>query len=154
MVMTMSPPPIINYVENINDDKKVKSCGLYKKRSLGSNQVEISYIPTNKMEDKGNTMYYDYAVSSGVKVMHGTVKTYFIELAKKNEFVSMNNKIIGGVPAVSGHRISVSLIVACLRDGMSLEEISDDYNISVNVLEGVLEYVVSILDKPYESEEL
>lgn len=154
VVATMCQSPVIQYTDVIKSETSEKNYGaLYKRKNLSSDQLEISCVLTNKMEDKGNNMYYEFSIPSGVKVMNGTVKLYFIEMAKNDDFVNINNKIIGGVPAVSGHRIPVSLIVACIRDGMTIDEIADDYKIPSNVIEGVLNYVVNILDKPYEGDE-
>ena len=36
--------------------------------------------------------------------------------------VSMNTKILGNTPTIKGTRIPVSLIVACFRDGITLDE--------------------------------
>ena len=98
-------------------------------------------------------MYYaDYTIPNGVSVMYGTVRNYFYDMSKENEDVSLNKKIIGGLPAISGHRISVSLIVHCLRDDMSLDEISEDYRVDKQKIIGALDYVVNLLDKPYGEE--
>ncbi|MGH8932113.1 MAG: DUF433 domain-containing protein [Egibacteraceae bacterium] len=43
------------------------------------------------------------------------------------ERISVDPAVCGGKPCVRGHRIWVSLILGLLADGMSVEEILEDY---------------------------
>lgn len=120
------------------------------------NKLNITYGITlkesNKLVDNGNNMYHEYSIPNGVKVVHGTVKMYFIDVAKNSDYVNINNKVIGGVPAIAGRRISVTLILACLRDGMSIGDICEDYDLTPDQIIGAIEYAINVLNKPYEEE--
>ena len=71
-----------------------------------------------------------------------TIKNY-------DKAVSMNKKVLGNTPVIKGTRIPVSLIVACFRDGMALEEISSSYNVTLEDIETAMNFVIQILDQPF-----
>lgn len=56
-----------------------------------------------------------------------TIKNY-------DKAVSMNKKVLGNTPVIKGTRIPISLIIACFRDGMTLDEISNTYNVTIENL--------------------
>ncbi len=75
---------------------------------------------------------------------------YFSSTLKKYDTaVSMNSKVLGNMPTIKGTRIPVSLIVACFRDGMALEEISSSYNVTLEDIETAMNFVIQILDQPF-----
>ncbi len=77
---------------------------------------------------------------------------YFGRILKEyNSAVSMNTKILGNMPVMKGTRIPVSLIVACFRDGMALEEISNSYNVTLEDIEIALDFVIKLLDFPFQN---
>ena len=49
-------------------------------------------------------------------------------------------------------RIPVSLIVACLKDGMDIGEICEEYNLNSEDIDKAMEYVIEILDVPYQED--
>ena len=53
------------------------------------------------------------------------------------------------MPTIKGTRVPVSLIVACFRDGMTLEEISSSYNVTLEDIEIAMDFVIQILDQPF-----
>ena len=53
-----------------------------------------------------------------------TIKNY-------DKAVSMNKKVLENTPVIKGTRIPISLIIACFRDGMTLYEISNTYNVKI-----------------------
>ena len=70
-------------------------------------------------------------------------------LKKYDTAVSMNSKVLGNMPTIKGTRVPVSLIVACFRDGMTLEEISSSYNVTLEDIEIAMDFVIKILDQPF-----
>ena len=42
-------------------------------------------------------------------------------------WIVVDPEMLGGKPAIRGTRLSASLILACLAEGMSAEEIEDNY---------------------------
>ena len=75
---------------------------------------------------------------------------YFGSILKKYDTaVSMNSKVLGNMPTIKGTRVPVSLIVACFRDGMTLEEISSSYNVTLEDIEIAMDFVIKILDQPF-----
>ncbi len=65
----------------------------------------------------------------------------------------MNTKILGNTPTIKGTRIPVSLIIACFRDGITLDEISSSYNIAIEDIEIAIDFVIQLLDFSFQSEE-
>mgnify|MGYP001618188904 CR=1 FL=1 len=62
---------------------------------------------------------------------------------------SHNPKILGGKPVLSGTRIPIARILHLLRDGFTLEAISNQYpHVDIKTLEGAIDELVRMLDKP------
>lgn len=82
------------------------------------------------------------------------ITKYFKNILKKyNTTLDMNHKILSNMPIIKGTRIPVSLIIACLRDEMSIDEIEEDYNVGGDEIEEAINFVIEILDFPFQSEE-
>lgn len=64
--------------------------------------------------------------------------------------VSRNKNVLGNTPAIKGTRIPISLIVACFRDGMPLDEISSAYNVTIENIETAMNFVIQLLDFPFQ----
>lgn len=43
--------------------------------------------------------------------------------------ISINKNILDGEPCITGTRISVELIKECLHEGITIDEICEDYNL-------------------------
>ncbi len=71
---------------------------------------------------------------------------------KRTNPIDMNLDIVGGMPIISGTRIQVSLIISCLKDGMTIQEICNDYNLKSDQVMGALNYIIDLLDKPFLEE--
>jgi|GEM_PF-5344633 len=73
---------------------------------------------------------------------------------KKREIntVEMNPKVLSGMPVIKGTRIQVSLILACLRDEMAIEEICEDYRLEPNLVKDTLDFAIKVLDYPFYEE--
>lgn len=54
------------------------------------------------------------------------------------------------MPVIKNTRIPVSLIVACLKDEMTIREICEEYKLTEEDVEKAMEYVIEILDVPYQ----
>ena len=54
------------------------------------------------------------------------------------------------MPTIVGSRIPVSLLIACVKDEMTIEEICAEYGLTKDEVEKAMEYVVEILDTPYQ----
>ncbi|WP_230474463.1 DUF433 domain-containing protein [Calidifontibacillus erzurumensis] len=79
-------------------------------------------------------------------------KQYLEILAKKSNGINVSSNILGGMPVVKGTRINVSLILACLRDEMTIEEICEDYSLEYEDVFNALNFVIKVLDYPYYEE--
>jgi uncharacterized protein (DUF433 family) len=55
------------------------------------------------------------------------MKTHNLRAYKEYQWIVQDPKMLGGKPAIRGTRLSASLILACLAEGMSVEEIEDSY---------------------------
>lgn len=78
------------------------------------------------------------------------IRQYFKSRAKKFTNIQIDEKKIGGMPAIKNTRIPVSLIVACLKDEMTFQEICEEYKLAPEDIEAAMEYVIEILDTPYQ----
>ena len=78
------------------------------------------------------------------------VNQYFKAIAEKCDNIQVNRKVLGGMPTIVGSRIPVSLLIACVKDEMTIEEICAEYGLTKYEVEKAMEYVVEILDTPYQ----
>jgi len=62
--------------------------------------------------------------------------------------ISANPNILGGKPCIKGTRITVSMILDLLEDGLTFEQILQDYypHLSIDDLKACVEYVKAIID--------
>ncbi|HHJ07301.1 MAG TPA: DUF433 domain-containing protein [Anaerolineae bacterium] len=62
--------------------------------------------------------------------------------------ISSNPKIYGGKPCIRGTRITVTMILDLLEDGLAFEEIIKNYYPHINVkdIQACLEYAKSVID--------
>ena len=75
---------------------------------------------------------------------------YFKNRAKKFVNIQIDEKKLGGMPTIKNTRIPVSLIIACLKDEMTFQEICEEYKLAPEDIEAAMEYVIEILDAPYQ----
>lgn len=78
------------------------------------------------------------------------IEQYFKKIATKFHNIQTDEKKLGGMPVIKNTRIPVSLIVACLKDEMTIQEICEDYKLTKEDVEKAMEYVIEILDVPYQ----
>lgn len=78
------------------------------------------------------------------------VEQYFKRIAKDFEEIQIDEKKLGGMPVINNTRIPVSLILACLKDEMTIREICEEYALSEKDIAAAMEYVIEILDVPYQ----
>lgn len=78
------------------------------------------------------------------------IEQYYRNLAKKFEKIQIDDRKLSGMPVIKDTRIPVSLIVACLKDEMTIEEICEEYRLTRDDIEEAMGYVIEILDAPYQ----
>lgn len=78
------------------------------------------------------------------------IEKYYSELANKFDRVETQKERLSGMPAVKGTRIPISLIMACLKDEMTFGEICEEYGLTKKDIEDAVEFVIQILDAPYQ----
>ena len=61
--------------------------------------------------------------------------------------VVRDKNIQQGTPVIEGTRITVTTILACLRDGMTFQQIQEDYGVTRKSIEDVLNYSIRIINK-------
>lgn len=83
-------------------------------------------------------------------VGHQKIEQYMKKIAKKFDRIQVDERKLSGMPVVKNTRIPVSLIVACLKDEMSIREICEEYRLTWADVEEAMEYVIEILDAPYQ----
>jgi uncharacterized protein (DUF433 family) len=67
----------------------------------------------------------------------------------KYKWIVVNPNLLGGKPTVRGTRISVALVLQCLADGMSPEEIASDYpGFPPEAVPEVLKFAAQQMDRP------
>lgn len=114
-----------------------------------------------KDEKKGlNLQYREYAKDKNKNIIYVKneymsylkVERYFEEIAKRFPEIELNGKILSGMPVLSNTRIPVSLVLSCLKDEMTFQEICEEYKLSSKDVEKAVEYVIELLDKPFQEE--
>ncbi len=83
-------------------------------------------------------------------INHQEIKQYFKRTAKNSTGIEVDEKKLSGMPVIKNTRIPVSLIVACLKDEMTFQEICEEYKLTQEDIEKAMEYVIEILDTPYQ----
>jgi uncharacterized protein (DUF433 family) len=68
---------------------------------------------------------------------------------KNYSWIVSDPAMLGGKPAIRGTRLSAALILACLADGMTAEEIEDSYGpFPHEAIPEVLKAASELLDSP------
>jgi len=80
------------------------------------------------------------------------IRSYFKKLSTDFNHIDLNESIISGMPVIRNTRIPVSLIISCLKDNMTIDEITEDYNISNADIVEALEFTIELLKRPYMDE--
>ena len=78
------------------------------------------------------------------------IEQYFKKTAEKFANVQIDEQKLSGMPVIKNTRIPVSLIIACLKDGMTFQEICEEYEVTEDDIRNAVEYVIEILDIPYQ----
>lgn len=60
--------------------------------------------------------------------------------------IEVNDKILRGKPIIKGTRISVELILKCLSQGMSVEEICQGYEITPDDVKAAILYAEKVIE--------
>lgn len=105
-----------------------------------------------KHSESEYTIYHQSNRKDGMENMDG--KRYLQKIMNDHKWnaVEMNPEILSGMPIVKRTRIQISLLIACLRDEMSIEEICEDYSLDSQMIKESLEFVIKVLDGPFEEE--
>ena len=59
-----------------------------------------------------------------------------------NGIVAKTKEVLGGDIRVSGTRIGLDLLIACELDGMSRQDISEEYGISIDILDQAFNWIL------------
>ena len=78
------------------------------------------------------------------------IEQYLKKIAKGFQKIQIDDKKLGGMPVIKNTRIPVSLIVACFKDEMTIQEICKEYQLTEEDVITAMEYVIEILDTPYQ----
>lgn len=120
----------------------------YKKSNWTEKEYEsglnLDYKAYNK-DMKRNIIFWQ---NDGIN--YREIEQYFKKVAKKFIQIQLDEKKLGGMPVIKNTRIPVSLIVACLKDEMTFQEICEEYKLTQEDIEKAMEYVIEILDVPYQ----
>jgi len=68
-------------------------------------------------------------------------------MEKLLERIIVDPKVMNGKPVIRGTRITVDLILELLASGMTPEEITEDYKISIEDIRAALLYAAKILGR-------
>lgn len=109
----------------------------------------ILEMPVIKNELNAHNEYYQ---RFNDRVVTMNIRKYFKELSEKFNEITMTPEILGNMPVIEGTRIPVSLIISCLRDDMSIDEICEDYRLERKAVEEALNFVKEILNNPFHGE--
>lgn len=129
-------------------EKKFSDIYTYKKENWAEKGYEsgldLNYRAYNK------SMKHTIIFLKNSRVDYQDIERYFKEMSKKFTQIQSDEKKLGGMPVIKNTRIPVSLIIACLKDGMTFQEICEEYKLTEEDIEKAMEYVIEILDVPYQ----
>ena len=101
----------------------------------------VHYAYNSRSENGINRKYAGY---------HMNMDKNIIYIRTAGDRIQLDEKKLGGMPAIKNTRIPVSLILACLKDEMTMDEICEDYMLAREDIESAVEYAIEILDTPYQ----
>lgn len=78
------------------------------------------------------------------------IEEYLKKIALAFDSVQIDKEKLSGMPLIKGTRIPISLIVACFKDEMTIGEICVEYHITKEDVVNAMEYIIDILDTPYQ----
>lgn len=127
---------------------------------VSSETLQYSYHAQNEYQPCGNKGQNTYHKSRENKILllkdrpvdYQEIEQYFGWAAEKFHAVQIDGKKLSGMPAIRNTRIPVSLIVACFKDGMTSKEICEEYHLTEKEIGEAMEYVINVLDIPYQEE--
>ena len=68
------------------------------------------------------------------------------------KWIVHDSDLLGGKPAIKGARMSVALVLQCLSEGMTAQEIAEDYgNFPPECVTEVLRFAAEQADKPLKA---
>jgi uncharacterized protein (DUF433 family) len=71
---------------------------------------------------------------------------------KKYRFITSDPGVLGGMPVIVGTRVPISRILFLLKDGYTLESISEDYpHVGRQKIEMAINELINSLEKDYAS---
>ncbi len=76
-------------------------------------------------------------------------QAYLNSVVTKHPNIRVDEHFVGGKPSLAGGRIPVALVLTCLRDGMTQDEICTEYHLRSEQIKSALEYVVDVLERPF-----
>lgn len=106
--------------------------------------LNLNYNAYNK------NMKHNIIFLQNSNINYQEIERYFKKTAKKFAQVQIDEKRLNGMPVIKNTRIPISLIIACLKDEMTFQEICEEYKLTQEDIVKSLEYVMDILDTPYQ----
>lgn len=106
--------------------------------------LNLNYNAYNK------NMKHNIIFLQNSNINYQEIERYFKKTAKKFAQVQIDEKRLNGMPVIKNTRIPISLIIACLKDEMTFQEICEEYKLTQEDIIKSLEYVMDILDTPYQ----
>ena len=116
----------------------------YKRKNEYQSGLDEKKLAYNK-DMKGNIIF----LKNG-SINYQDIEKYFKRIAKKFDAIQIDEKKLGGMPVINNTRIPISLIVACLKDKMTIQDICEEYRLTEDAIEEAMEYVIEVLDVPYQ----
>ncbi len=122
----------------------------YKRDFSAENEYESGLNLKYKVYTKDMNRNIIFLKNKGAKYQE--IEQYFSEIGNRFPQIQIDQNKLGGMPVIKDTRIPVSLIVACLKDGMDIGEICEEYNLNSEDIDKAMEYVIEILDVPYQED--
>lgn len=120
----------------------------YKKKNITEREYESGLNWNYKAYNKN--MKHDIIFLQNGYKNYQEIEQYFKNTAKKFAQIQIDEKKLRGMPVIKDTRIPVSLIIACLKDEMTFQEICEEYKLTQEHIEKAMEYVIEVLDIPYQ----
>lgn len=125
------------YISNKSHDKLYTNNNINK--SIEYKNYAYNYNINDQKERKNN--------------MYSIIKKYFNDVSHNNDSITLDKNIMNNMPTIKGTRIPVINILASLRDDMSIDEISEAFNLKQEQIEDAVDFAISILEDIYLEDE-
>lgn len=118
---------------------KLKKEAMYKSIFIEKHEYNVDIISTFNKE------YTNMSHNKEVGIR-------YLQYISNNHNIDVDRKKMSGMPVIKQTRIPVSLIIECLKEEIKIDDIASDYYLTKEQVINSLEYVIDILNRPFNED--